>query len=79
MRALRKLKKFYPNKENKYLYRCIPCKVPLEKDPDKKEYIPYKEGNKKTFWAFTSTSENSKIAEHFLNKAEGKKVEQYLN
>ena len=32
LKALRKLKRFYPNKENKYLYRCITSKVNLSED-----------------------------------------------
>ena len=39
LRSLRKLKRFYPNKENKYLYRCITSKVNLSEDPCNKKYI----------------------------------------
>ena len=70
LRALRKLKRFYPNKENKYLYRCITCKVNLSEDPFNKKYIPYKVGNIKTFWGFTSTSENVKMTYEFLKEEE---------
>ena len=37
LRALRKLKRYYPNK---YLYRCINLKVRIEKDPFKVHLIP---------------------------------------
>ena len=70
LRALRKLKRFYPNKENKYLYRCITNKVNLSEDPFNKKYIPYKVGNIKTFWGFTSTSENVKMTYNFLKEEE---------
>ena len=50
LNSLRKLPRYYPKKEEKYLYRCITHKVDWEKN--------YKKGNKKTFWAFTSTSVN---------------------
>jgi len=70
LRALRKLKRFYPNKENKYLYRCITSKVNLSEDPFNKKYIPYKVGNIKTFWGFTSTSQNVKMTYHFLKDEE---------
>ena len=70
LKALRKLKRFYPNKENKYLYRCITSKVNLSEDPFNKKYIPYKVGNIKTFWGFTSTSENVKMTYNFLKDEE---------
>ena len=41
-----------------HLFRCITCKVKLEKDPNNSKYIPYEIGNEKFFWPFTSTSEN---------------------
>ena len=62
--ALRRLPKYYP--EN-FLYRCIKKKVDLS-DPFNKKYVPYKIGNEKTFWAFTSTSPNPKCSYQFLEK-----------
>ena len=60
--ALREMTKCKKN----CLFRCISSKVKLEKDPNNTKYIPYKEGNNKTFWAFTSTSYDETIAENFL-------------
>ena len=68
LKALRKLKRYYPYKENNYLYRCIPNKVNLSKDPNNPKYIPYKKGNIKTFWGCTSTSRNPDDAFSFLEK-----------
>ena len=70
LKSLRKLPKCYPNQTSKYLYRCIRHKVNLSKDPFNNKLIPYEIGNKKTFWGFTSTSPNPKIANKFL-KDEG--------
>ena len=67
--ALRGLKKTKKN----YLFRCISCKVKLEKDPNNDKYIPYKQGNQKIFWPFTSTSEDEKVAENFLGNGTGTK------
>ena len=67
LKALRKLPRYYP-KEKKYLYRCIAYKVCLKKDPNNKKLVPYANGNKKTFWGFTSTSSDSKLTLSFLNK-----------
>ena len=67
--ALRGLKKTKKN----YLYRCISCKVKSEKDPNNDKYIPYKQGNQKIFWPFTSTSEDEKVAENFLGNGTGTK------
>ena len=62
--ALRGLKKT----KKDCLFRCISCKVKLEKDPKNDKYIPYKKGNQKTFWPFTSTSYKEEKAEVFLKK-----------
>jgi len=70
LRSLRKLKRFYLNEENKYLYRCIPNKVNISEDPFNKKNIPFKVGNIKTFWGFTSTSENIKMTYNFLKEEE---------
>ena len=45
----------------------------ITKDPDNKNIIPYINGNKKTFWGFTSTSSDAKLAFQFLNKEENVK------
>ena len=66
LKSLRKLKRYYPTKTNKYLYRCITHKVSLVKDPFDDKIIPYMSGNRKTFWGFTSTSTNPKTAYQFL-------------
>lgn len=67
--ALRKMNKY----KKKYLYRCINCHVKLEKDPNNPNYVPYKIGNYKVFWAFTSTSDDEDIAENFLGNGIGTK------
>ena len=66
LKTLRKLKIYLPSEEHKYLYRCITHKVGLTEDPFDKKYIPYKIGNTKTFWGFTSTSPNVKTTYNFL-------------
>ena len=66
LKSLRKLPRYYPTKTNKYLYRCITQKVSLSKDPFNDKLVPYMNGNKKTFWGFTSTSQNPKMTYKFL-------------
>ena len=66
LRCLKKCKK-------EQLYRCITRKVKLENDLNNNKYIPYKEGNEKTFWAFTSTSDVEEVSEHFLDNGKGTK------
>jgi len=56
LKALRKLPRYRPNIENKYLYRCIRRKVKVSEDENNPQSLPYKKGNLKTFWSFTSTS-----------------------
>ena len=70
LQSLRKLPKYYPPKNKKLLYRCITHKVSLEKNEDNENIIPYKIGNKKTFWGFTSTSTNPKTTYNFLKNKE---------
>ena len=72
LNSLRKLKRYYPTKEKKYLYRCIGVKVNYMIDPFNKKSVPYIEGNTKTFWSFTSTSASIKTSYRFLN---GKKIQ----
>ena len=54
LKVLRKLDVYYPDK--KYMFRCINKKINLNEDFFKKNAIKYKQGNKKTFWGFTSIS-----------------------
>ena len=68
LKALRKLDKYYPNSKEKYLYRGISTQVQLNYDSHDKTKIPYLNGNKKVFWAFTSASYNPKTAYDFLRK-----------
>ena len=67
LNSLRKLPRYYPTNQNKYLYRCITHKVSLSKDPFNEKLVPYNNGNKKTFWGFTSTSTNPKVTYNFLD------------
>ena len=64
LKSLRKLKRFYP--PDGELYRCISVKVNLYSDPFNDKVIPYIKGNTKTFWGFTSTSENISMTYNFL-------------
>ena len=66
LNSLRKLPRYYPKNSKRCLYRCITHKVSLDEDPKNKKFVPYKEGNKKTFWGFTSTSSNSNAIYSFL-------------
>ena len=56
LKSLRKLTRYYPDSENKYLYRCIDRIVNYKIDTFNEKNVPYLAGNKKTFWGFTSTS-----------------------
>jgi hypothetical protein len=67
LRTLRKLKRYYPDPESNFLYRCIDVKVNV--DPEKNP-VPYIKGNTKTFWGFTSTSTSIKSSYEFLDKKE---------
>ena len=69
LRALRRMKL----SKKPYLYRCISCKVKLENDPNNSKYIPYKVGNEKIFWPFTSTSYDENVSEKFLDNGKGTK------
>ena len=68
LNALRKLKRYYPEPDNNYLYRCIRAKVNLMIDPLNKALVPYIKGNIKTFWGFTSTSPNARMTYNFLGE-----------
>ena len=67
LNSLRKLTKYYPKQ---CLYRCIPIKVSSLKDSNNENWVPYAVGNKKTFWAFTSTSPKTKDSFKFLDGEE---------
>ena len=69
LRALRGLNK----KKKNALFRCISCKVKLEKDPNNNKFVPFQKGLEKIFWPFTSTSDDEKIAESFLENGTGTK------
>ena len=49
LKSLRKLKRYYPDKQSKYLYRCISTQVELKYDPFNKSKIPYLRGLTKIF------------------------------
>ena len=66
LKSLRKLPKYYPPKNNNYLYRCIGKHINYMIDPFNKKSVPYLPGNLKTFWGFTSTSPNVKTSYNFL-------------
>ena len=66
LKTLRKLKKYYPDEEQKYLYRGIKIKVETKIDPYKPKFVPYIRNKIKTFWAFTSTSWLTSTACDFL-------------
>ena len=71
LKSLRKLPRYYP--KNKFLYRCLTCKVNISKDPNNEKLVPYIAGNLKTFWGFTSTSPDPKMTYSFLKKEESNK------
>ena len=66
LKSLRKLPRYYP--KNNKLYRCLTCQVNLSQDNN--NIVPYKIGNKKTFWGFTSTSTDPKMTYSFLKEKE---------
>ena len=68
LKSLRKLKRYYPDKQSKYLYRCISTQVELNYDSFDKSKIPYLRGETKIFWGFSSASNNPKHSYNFLGK-----------
>ena len=66
LKSLRKLPRFYPNNNHKFLYRCISTLVKLDYDSFNPKFVPYLRGKSKTFWGFTSTSLKIKTAYNFL-------------
>ena len=67
LKALRKLKRYYPSEEQKYLYRGIRFQVNTKIDPYKPKLVPYLVNKQKCFWAFTSTSPLQSTAFTFLD------------
>ena len=74
LRALRKLKRYYPSKDPKCLYRSISKNVDLDNDFTNTKKISYKIGNTKTFWGFTSTCPNPSSTFEFLGKKGNSKL-----
>ena len=70
--TLRKLNKYYPDGQQNLLYRCIKTNVKLL-DPFN-QYNSYFEGNKKTFWGFTSTTISMEKARRFLKRENNKRT-----
>ena len=66
LKALRKLDRYYPDANRKFLYRCITKQVQLNYDSFDKKKIPYLCGENKMFWAFTSASTNPQTSFKFL-------------
>ena len=66
LKALRKLKRYYPDEEQKYLYRGIKVMVNTKIDPFNPKLVPYLRNKQKTFWAFSSTSPLTSTALGFL-------------
>ena len=66
LKALRKLKRYYPDEEQKYLYRGIKVEVNTKIDPFNPKLVPYLRNKQKTFWAFSSTSPLTSTALEFL-------------
>ena len=74
LKSLRKLSRYYPDKQSKYLYRCISTQVELNYDPFSRNKVPYLRGQTKVFWAFSSASNNPKKAYNFLGTHENNKI-----
>ena len=66
LKSLRKLTRYYPDDEQKYLYRGIKFIVNTKIDPYNPKSVPYIRNKEKTFWAFSSTSPLSSRALQFL-------------
>ena len=64
LQALRKLPRFVP--ESHTLYRGIRAHVQTEPDPEFPDRKPYAAGNKKTWWAFTSTTTSLEATRKFI-------------
>ena len=77
LKAIRKLTKYIPKKKNNdelyKLYKCISRLVKQKQDSKNKKFIPYIEGNVKTFYTFTSATPDRDISVNFLNEEWKKK------
>ena len=69
LQALRKLPRYTPAKG--VLHRGIRAHVQTEADPNSPKTKPYATGNEKTWWAFTSTTEDLERTKAFIEKSEG--------
>jgi hypothetical protein len=70
LKALRKLDRYYPDENKKFLYRCISKQVELNYSYFNNKIIPYIQGETKNFWAFSSASINPQTSLMFLGKDE---------
>ena len=68
LKSLRKLSRYQPQGNSKYLYRCVNKIVNYKIDTFNKKLIPYLAGNEKTLWSFTSTSYEAHTSYAFLGK-----------
>ena len=68
LKAIRHLTPF--NANDIILYRALRKKIATEIPIDNPNYIPYKEGNEKKFWSFTSTTPKLETATYFLGNRE---------
>ena len=68
LKSLRKLSRYHPEANSKYLYRCLKKIVNYKIDTFNTKLIPYLAGNEKTLWGFTSTSYEVHTSYSFLGK-----------
>ena len=69
LQALRKLPRHTP--DNYVLYRGMEAHVQTEADPEYPGRLPYAARNEKTWWTFTSTTEDIRVAKRFIKKSVG--------
>ena len=69
LQSLRKLPHYTP--ANGVLYRGIRVHVQTEMDPNSPKTKPYAAGNEKTWWTFTSTTEDLEATKTFIGESEG--------
>ena len=69
LQALRKLPRYTP--ANGMLYRGIRVHVQTEVDPEFPNRKPYAAGKEKTWWTFTSTTEDLETTKTFFGESEG--------
>ena len=61
------------------MYRCINRQVNLKEDNYNKKIIPYKKGNTKIFWGFTSITSDINMIYNLNGKKKILKMEQFLH